>query len=111
MMSILFFGKSGKNDSPILPTEASVYAGSITESTTIPVIRVSKNSARKSSRDVASCSSRLKHSWLKGVSAAIGGCQTWSRKRLGLCFLTLRREEIDWAGLRAGAVAGRVAGH
>ena len=40
-MSILFFGKSGKNDSPILPTEASVYAGSITESTTRPLISIS----------------------------------------------------------------------
>ena len=31
--------------------------------------------------------------------------QTWSHERLALCFITLRREEIDWAGLRAAAVA------
>jgi hypothetical protein len=30
---------------------------------------------------------------------------TWSRKRLGLCFVTLISEEIDWPGLRAAAVA------
>ena len=33
------------------------------------------------------------------------GCQTWRRGRLRLSFVTLRREEIDWAGLRAAAVA------
>jgi hypothetical protein len=33
------------------------------------------------------------------------GCQTWSRERLRLCFVTLIREEIDWPGLRAAAVA------
>ena len=32
-------------------------------------------------------------------------CRTWRRERLGLSFVTLRREEIDWAGLRAAAVA------
>jgi hypothetical protein len=31
--------------------------------------------------------------------------QTWSRGRLGLSFVTLRHEEIDWSGLRAAAVA------
>jgi hypothetical protein len=31
--------------------------------------------------------------------------QTWSREPFGLCCVTLRREEIDWAGLRAAAVA------
>src|SRR5213079_1275776 len=30
---------------------------------------------------------------------------TWSRERLALSFVTLRRQEIDWAGLRAAAVA------
>jgi hypothetical protein len=36
---------------------------------------------------------------------SVSGWQTWRRKRLALCFVTLRREEIDWAGLRAAAVA------
>jgi len=33
------------------------------------------------------------------------GPSTWSRHRLGLSFVTLRREEIDWPGLRAAAIA------
>jgi len=33
------------------------------------------------------------------------GGQTWSRECLALCFGTLRREGIDWPGLRAAAVA------
>jgi hypothetical protein len=36
---------------------------------------------------------------------SVSGCQTWSGERLRLCFVTLRCEEIDWAGLRAAAVA------
>src|SRR5215510_11851290 len=31
--------------------------------------------------------------------------QTWSRRSFRLCFVTLNGEEIDWAGLRAAAVA------
>jgi hypothetical protein len=37
--------------------------------------------------------------------SSVSGCQTWSRECLALSFVTLRREEIDWAGLRAAAVA------
>src|SRR5207248_6153750 len=33
------------------------------------------------------------------------GSLTWSREVLALYFVTLRHEEIDWAGLRAAAVA------
>jgi len=33
------------------------------------------------------------------------GRQTWSHERLALYFVTLKREEIDWPGLRAAAVA------
>jgi hypothetical protein len=33
------------------------------------------------------------------------GYQAWSSECLELCFVTLRREEIDWAGIRAAAVA------
>jgi hypothetical protein len=33
------------------------------------------------------------------------GCQSWSHEVSGLYFVTLRSEEIDWAGLRAAAVA------
>jgi hypothetical protein len=42
---------------------------------------------------------------VKRIGAAFRECQTWSRECLALCFVTLRREEIDWAGLRAAAVA------
>ena len=42
---------------------------------------------------------------VKRIGAPFLGCQTWSRERLGLSFITLRREEIDWAGIRAAAVA------
>jgi hypothetical protein len=38
--------------------------------------------------------------------------QIWSHGLLALCFVTLGREEIDWAGLRAAAVGLEVAtGH
>jgi len=33
------------------------------------------------------------------------GLQSWSHEVFALYFVTLRREEIDWAGLRAAAVA------
>jgi hypothetical protein len=36
---------------------------------------------------------------------SVSGYQTSSSECLALCFVTLRRDEIDWAGLRAAAVA------
>jgi hypothetical protein len=59
------------------------------------------------------CGQLASHPAIENDSGAIlrsgrvggSGCQTWSREPLGLCFVTLRREEIDWAGLRAAAVA------
>src|SRR5262249_28063385 len=42
---------------------------------------------------------------VKRAGAAFRGCQTWSRARFALDFVALSREEIDWAGLRAAAVA------
>jgi hypothetical protein len=36
---------------------------------------------------------------------SVSGWQTWRRKRIALCFVTLRHDEIDWPGLRAAAVA------
>ena len=39
------------------------------------------------------------------VTLSCEGCQTWSRERLALSLVTLTYEEIDWAGLRAAAVA------
>jgi hypothetical protein len=39
------------------------------------------------------------------VNSAARGQESWSHKVFALYFVTLRREEIDWAGLRAAAVA------
>src|SRR6266536_292779 len=47
-----------------------------------------------------------KRSTVKCASAgSCEGCQTWSHEGFASCFVTLRPEEIDWAGLRAAAVA------
>jgi len=48
---------------------------------------------------------KLRYSSLKSPCVHAKSCQTWSRERLALSFVTLRHEEIDWPGLRAAAVA------
>ena len=42
---------------------------------------------------------------MRRVKAAFRARQTWSHEVFALDFVTLTREEIDWAGLRAAAVA------
>lgn len=42
---------------------------------------------------------------LKSPAFSCEARQTWSHEAFALDFLTLRHEEIDWAGLRAAAVA------